>query len=158
MLQTFTKNVNIFKPVLMFIPSTVCSPTEGAAYRNAVSSISGYKNPECVGVDKEKDLAGLTNALILTSLNSDHFNACGKTPYIQTTDFLHLKYFPTSGPLLCIKTTSTYIIQRTSLHADHCNSSGTLPYIRTTFPRIRTISLHQNHFTTCGPQHFPTFG
>ena len=67
-------------------------------------------------------------------------------------------HFPTSGPLLCIRTTSLYSKQRTSLHANHCNSSGTLPYIRTTFPCIRIISLHQDHFITCGPVHFPISG
>ena len=98
-----------------------------------------------------KGLPRQAMTLILTSLDSDHFNASGKIPYIQTTGFLKLKYFPTSGPLLCIRTTSLYSIQRTSLHADRCNSSETLPYIRTT-------SLHQDHFTTSDPDHFPTSG
>jgi len=102
--------------------------------------------------------------LILTSLHSDHFNVSGKTPYIQTTDFLQLKYFPRSGPVLCLRTTSLYSIQRPSLHAERCNSSGTIltsgPLFHASgpFPYIRITSLHADQITSPHPDHFPTSG
>jgi len=145
------QNVTIFKPILMFMPNTLFNSMYfwwKVLRIGTQCPVSGYKNLECVSVEKE-DLPGLATALIRTSLLSDHFNASGKTPSIQTTDFPQPKYFP-SSVLLCNRTTSLYSTQRTSLYADHYNSSGTIPYIRTNFPCIRTIFLHQEHFPTSG--------
>jgi hypothetical protein len=131
----------------------------GTTYRKALSSVSGYRNLESVGVDIQKGLPGPATALTFTFLHPDHFSTPGTTPYIQITYLLQLDYFPTSGPLPCIRTTSVHpeklptstlltptsgllpCIQTTSLHAGHFNTSGTTRYIQTT-------SLHPNHLAT----------
>jgi hypothetical protein len=95
-----------------------------------------------------KGLPRRATTLILTSLDSDHFNTSGKTPYIQTTDFLATETLP------YIRTTSLYQDYFPVQYTANFTTCGPLQYFRNTSVHPDHFSMHPDHFPTSGSLHY----